>query len=316
MIPMMIPLTVWDTISTFMNQSITQKLSGFTNVAIILAATMCAFSVLKVAYDYIQGTTQTNYWQVLRPLIVLLLVCQFNSIVLRPFTGIVNVFTREVAAGAGQVDASYWKQMQQNNISMIAAGKKTINDDYDRELSELKQDKTVLGKFFYKVKVWLKKVLKHFLNCSTMTLGTVIGGILMLIAKILLFVQQMLSALYLTIMAIIGPFVFALAILPGFEGGIKSWISRYIQLALWVPVGYLIMSLNLSLGTTFASAAAASGATLAQEWLMIANEIVVIVSIAAVPKICQWFIESTGANDAHAALSQPARTASRKLFKM
>lgn len=310
------PLTIWDTISTFMNQSINSKLSGFGNVAVILAATMCAFSVLKVAYDYIQGNTQSNYWQVLRPLVVLLLVCQFNTIVLRPFTGLVNVFTREVAAGAGRVDASYWDKMGQNNLTMIAAGKRTINDDYEKEMKELQEDKSFFGKLFFKIRVWLKKVLRHFLNCSTMTLGTVIGGILMLIAKVLLFVQQMLSALYLTIMALIGPFVFALSILPGFEGGIKSWVSRYIQVALWVPVGYLIMSLNLSLGTTFANAAAAAGATLAQEWLMIANEIVVIVSIAAVPKICQWFIESTGANDAHAALSQPARTASRKLLKM
>ena len=115
-----------------------------------------------------------------------------------------------------------------------------------------------------------------------MTIGAIIGGLLMIIAKILLFVQQMLSALYLTILSVIGPFIFALAILPGFEGGIKSWISRYIQIALWIPVGYLIMALNMSLGTSFSQSAVAAGATMADEWLMIANEIVVIVSIASV----------------------------------
>lgn len=310
------PLTVWDTISTFMNTAISSKLAVFGNAAVILAATMCAFSVLKVAYDYIQGTTASNYWSVLRPIVVLLLVCQFNTLVLKPFTGMVNIFTREVAAGAGTVDKTYWKQMQDNNTTMIAAGKRTINDDYQKDLKELDEDKSAIGKILYKVKVWLKKVLRHFLNCSTLTVGTVLSGALLIIAKVLLFVQQMLSALYLAIMAVIGPFVFALSIMPGFEGGIKSWIARYIQVSLWVPVGYLIMGLNLSLGTCFANAAAATGADLAQEWLMIANEITVIVSIAAVPKICQWFIESTGSNDAHGALSQPARTASRKLFKM
>lgn len=309
------PLTIWDTMSSFMNKTVNSKMPTFANVAVILAATLCAFSVLKLAYDYIQGNTQTSYWSVLRPLVVLILVCQFNTIVLRPFTGLVNVFTREVAAGAGKVDMNYWKQMQKNNLDLVASKKKGINNEYDKELRELSEDKSVVGKFFYKIKLWFKKVLMHILNCSTMTIGAIIGGLLMIIAKILLFVQQMLSALYLTILSVIGPFIFALAILPGFEGGIKSWISRYIQIALWIPVGYLIMALNMSLGTSFSQSAVAVGATMADEWLMIANEIVVIVSIASVPKICQWFIESTGANDAHSALSQPTRTAARKLLK-
>lgn len=312
---MIMPLSIWDTLAAFMNTTVNAKMPSFTNLAIILAATLCAFTVLKLAYDYIQGNTQTSYWSVLRPLVILILVCQFNTIILRPFTGIVNVFTREVAAQAGNVDMEYWKNMQKNNLDIVASKKRGINNEYDKELREIGEDKSVVGKFFYKIKLWLKKVLMHTLNCSTMTIGAIIGGLLMLIAKILLFVQQMLSALYLTILSIIGPFIFALAILPGFEGGIKSWISRYIQIALWIPVGYVIMALNLALGTSFSKSAVAAGATMADEWLMIANEIVTIVSIASVPKICQWFIESTGANDAHSALSQPTRTAARKLLK-
>ena len=311
-----LPLTVWDTLSSFMDKTIAEKLPVFGNVAIVMAAMMCAFAVVKVAYDYIQGTTAGSYWTVLRPLVVLLLVCQFNTIVLKPFTGMVGIFTREVAAGAGTVDKNYWKQLQEHNTTMAAAGRKTVNDDYEKDLQNLEQDRSAAGRFFCKCWIWMKKVLRHFLNCGTLTVGTVIGGALFLVAKVLLFVQQMLSALYLAIMAVIGPFVFALSIIPGFEGGIKNWVARYIQVSLWVPVGYLIMTLNLSLGSCFASAASSSGAGLAQEWLMIANQITVIVSIAAVPKIRQWFIESTGSNDAHGAISQPARAASRKLLKM
>jgi hypothetical protein len=51
------------------------------------------------------------------------------------------------------------------------------------------------------------------------------------------------------------------------------------------------------------------------EWFMIALQMVALVSVAAVPKIAAWVIESTGANDAHGSLSMPARTAARKLIK-
>lgn len=311
---MILPLTMWDSLRNFMETDYAVKMPAFGNLAVILAAMMCAFSVLKVAHDYIQGTTQSNAWEVLRPFVILIMVCSFNTVVLKPFSGMVNVFTREIAAGCGNVDASYWKAMEQNNAKMAGYEKIKINDDYKDALKELEQDTSFLGKFFRKIGIWIKKVLMHFLNATTLTIGTLIGGILFLVAKILLFVQQMLSSLYLTILGILGPVIFAMAILPGFEGGIKSWISRYIQIALWIPIGYLVMAINLKLGASICEASASS-ASLGAEWLLVANQIVTIVSIAAVPKICGWVIESTGANDAHSALSQPARTASRKLLK-
>ena len=298
---MILPLTMWDSLRNFMETDYAVKMPAFGNLAVILAAMMCAFSVLKVAHDYIQGTTQSNAWEVLRPFVILIMVCSFNTVVLKPFSGMVNVFTREIAAGCGNVDASYWKAMEQNNAKMAGYEKIKINDDYKDAMKELEQDTSFLGKFFRKIGIWIKKVLMHFLNATTLTIGTLIGGILFLVAKILL-------------LGILGPVIFAMAILPGFEGGIKSWISRYIQIALWIPIGYLVMAINLKLGASICEASASS-ASLGGEWLLVANQIVTIVSIAAVPKICGWVIESTGANDAHSALSQPARTASRKLLK-
>jgi hypothetical protein len=51
------------------------------------------------------------------------------------------------------------------------------------------------------------------------------------------------------------------------------------------------------------------------DWFMIALQIVALISVASVPKMAAWIIESTGANDAHSALSQPARQMARKFMK-
>lgn len=311
-----LPLTIWDSIRTFMDADYVSRMPQFGNIAIIIAAMMCAFSVVKVAADYIQGTTASNAWEVMRPIVILVIVCGFNTFLLKPFSGMVNIFTRDMASACGKVDADYWKAMENNSLKLSSLQKEKINNDYEAELQDLKDDSSVIGLFFRKVGIWFKKVMMHFLNISTMSIGTILGGALFIIAKILLFVQQMLSALYITILGLVGPVIFALSILPGFEGGIKSWIARYIQISLWIPIGYLVMAINLSISTSIVSSATIGGISLGVEWLMVANQIVTIVSIASVPKICAWIIESTGANDAHAALSQPARTASRKLFKM
>ena len=145
--------------------------------------------------------------------------------------------------------------------------------------------------------------------------GALVGGILFMIVKILLFVQQILCYTYLMVNSLLGPFVMALAILPGFETGLKNWIARYIQIAMWIPIGYFVMYINLQIGNAFCNLAAAGQTGLAMDWFMIALQIVALVSVASVPKMAAWVIESTGANDAHSALSQPARQMARKFMK-
>jgi hypothetical protein len=133
--------------------------------------------------------------------------------------------------------------------------------------------------------------------------------------KILLFIQQILCNTYLMMNSLLGPFIMALAILPGYETGLKNWIARYIQIAMWIPIGYFVMYINLQVGKAFCTLAAAGQTGLAMDWFMIALQIVALVSIASVPKMAAWVIESTGANDAHSALSQPARQMARKFMK-
>ena len=186
--------------------------------------------------------------------------------------------------------------------------------EYFEELAE-QADKSFITQFFMTIWLSFKKLLLDRFHLASLTVGSAIGGVLFLIVKILLFVQQLLSCTYQMINALLGPFVLALGILPSFENGIKNWIARYIQIAMWVPIGYFMMYINLQVGSSFCSMAATNGTSLSMEWFMIALQMVSLISIAAVPKIAAWVIESTGANDAHGSLSMPARTAARKLIK-
>ena len=136
-----------------------------------------------------------------------------------------------------------------------------------------------------------------------------------MIVKILLFVQQILCYTYLMVNSLLGPFVMALAILPGFETGLKNWIARYIQIAMWIPIGYFILYITLLVGKAFCTLAAAGEVGLAMDWFMIALQLVALISVASVPKMAAWVVESTGATDAHSALSQPARQMARKFMK-
>lgn len=306
-------ISTWTILETVKDTVLEGKIGAMTSIAAIIAAILAAMSVLKTSKDYVNGHG-TDLWSLIRPLVLLLLTCQFNTLVLKPLDSMINIFTRDIASNVNTSTSEYISQWGENMLDMGNIALETNKENFIEELAE-QADKSVVTQFFMTIWLALKKLLMDRFHIVSLTLGSAIGGILFLIVKILLFVQQLLCCTYQMINALIGPFVIALAILPSFENGIRNWIARYIQIAMWIPIGYFMMFINLKIGSSFCDMAAADGASLSLEWLMIALQIVSLVSIAAVPKIAAWVIESTGANDAHGSLSMPARTAARKLIK-
>lgn len=306
-------LSTWTTLETVKDAVLEGKIGAMTSIAAVIAAILAAMSVLKTSKDYVNGHG-TDLWSLLRPLVLLLLTCQFHVLVLRPLDSMINIFTRDIASNVSISSSEYISKWGENMFDMGEMAMQNNQKEYFEELAE-QADKSFITQFFMTIWLSFKKLLLDRFHLVSLTVGSAIGGVLFLIVKILLFVQQLLSCTYQMINALLGPFVLALGILPSFENGIKNWIARYIQIAMWVPIGYFMMYINLQVGSSFCSMAATNGTSLSMEWFMIALQMVSLISIAAVPKIAAWVIESTGANDAHGSLSMPARTAARKLIK-
>ena len=310
----MIPLSMWTTLETVRDTVLSGKIGALTSIAAILAAILAAASLLKLSKDYIQGQP-LDIWDLLRPIILLTLVCLFRPMVLDPLDSIVNVFTRDAADAVSVSTGEYVKQWAENIGKMDAYTIQNSMQDAAKEIAEIAEDHSGIGRFFCTAWIAIKKVIMHRFHLMSMGIGTLVGAILFLFVKILLFIQQILCNTYLMMNSLLGPFIMALAILPGYETGLKNWVARYIQIAMWIPIGYFVMYINLQVGKAFCTLAAAGQTGLAMDWFMIALQIVALVSIASVPKMAAWVIESTGANDAHSALSQPARQMARKFMK-
>ena len=307
-------LSIWTTLETVRDTVLSGKIEALSSIASLLAAILAAGTLLKMSKDYIQGQP-LDLWDLLRPIVLLTLVCLFRPLVLGPLDSLVNVFTRDAAEAVSVSTGEYVKQWGENVAKMDVYTVQNSMQDAAKEIAEIAEDKSGIGRFFATAWIAIKKVVMHRFHLMSMGIGTVVGAILFLLVKILLFVQQILCNTYLLMNSLLGPFIMALAILPGFETGLKNWVARYIQIAMWIPIGYFAMYINLQIGNAFCNLAAAGQTGLAMDWFMIALQIVALVSVASVPKMAAWVIESTGANDAHSALSQPARQMARKFMK-
>ena len=305
---------MWTTLETIRDTVLSGKIGALSSIAAILAAILAAASLLKLSKDYIQGQP-LDLWDITRPIVLLTFVCLFNDLVLNPLDSMVNVFTRDIADAVSVSTKEYVRQWGDNLRSMHDYTLMHTVNDAAKELEEAAQNSSWFGRFFSSIWIALKKMVMFRFNLMSLGFGALIGGILFMVVKILLFVQQILCYTYLMVNSLLGPFVMAIAILPGFETGLKNWIARYIQIAMWIPIGYFVLYINLQVGKAFCTMAAAGEVGLAMDWFMIALQVVALMSVASVPKMAAWIIESTGANDAHSALSQPARQAARKFMK-
>ena len=311
----MVVLSTWSTLESVRELILTQKVSAVIDVAGLIACIAACAAVIKVVLHYIEGHN-LNAWEIGKPLILMMMVCNFNTMVLRPVDAIVNIISRETIKIMNVDTGDYIVRWTDSMNKMTVLNIVNNEMNYQKELEAIAENDSVIGKFFAKLWYGIKKFILHFFSVKSMTLAGLIAAILFTLVKVLLFAQQILCCLYLTLNGIFGPFVMAISIIPGYEGGMKGWIARYLQVALWVPIGYIILGLSLMFVEGFCTLAMKGQMGLGVEWTMIVLQAVTLAAVASVPKIAGWWIESTGANDAHGAVTNPMRMMARRFIKM
>ena len=310
----MVVLSTWSTLESVRELILTQKVSAVIDVAGIIACIAAGVAVLNVVLHYIEGHN-LNAWEIGKPLILMMMVCNFNTMVLRPVDAIVNIISRETIKIMNVDTGDYIVRWTDSMNKMTVLNIVNNEMNYQKELEAIAENDSVIGKFFAKLWYGIKKFILHFFSVKSMTLAGLIAAILFTLVKVLLFAQQILCCLYLTLNGIFGPFVMAISIIPGYEGGMKGWIARYLQVALWVPIGYIILGLSLMFVEGFCTLAMKGQMGLGVEWTMIVLQAVTLAAVASVPKIAGWWIESTGANDAHGSVTNPMRMMARRFIK-
>ena len=292
-----------------------EKISEVIEIAGIIACITASIAVIKVGLKYIEGHN-LNAWEIGKPIIMMIMVCNFNTMVLGPVNAVVNIISRETTK-VMDVDASTyvtrWSQtMDELTVWSVISHEQT----YQKELEEIARKDSIVGKFMAKLWYGFKKFMLQFFSVKSMSLAGVIAAILFTLVKVLMFAQQILCCLYMTINSLFGPYILAISILPGYEGGIRGWIARHLQIAMWVPLGYIIVGLSLFFVEGFCTVARQGEMGLGMEWTMIVLQAATLGAVAAVPKIAGWLIESTGANDAHSSMTNPMKTMARRFIKM
>ena len=100
--------------------------------------------------------------------------------------------------------------------------------------------------------------------------------------------------MYLMILSLIGPFVFALGVFPPWREGILSWVKRYIQISFWAPMCGVIdficvRAKEVVLGIMDNPATLADGILPAYHLMLL--DLVAVILLFSVPSLCTWIVQ-------------------------
>ena len=261
------------------------KLDALTGVAVSLAAACCAISLIGIGSKYLKGM-QFDWWQFVRPILIFLLVCNFSTFVLGPVRGIAGVYNVRMAEAVGASTEEFKALFREQATQMC---RQEFWQDEDAETFETKEDDGSVVRFLKKVG---NKMTKSFFKINEkMNLGSavILSGVMFFFLNMSLSVMVIIANIYLIIMALIGPFTFALSILTTYSSGIKLWVERYIQYTFWQPLLYTFMYIGTQIMILGNQNASWGGF-----WAWCFMCIAIFTVIRQVPGIASFIIESAG----------------------
>lgn len=311
---MMTLLSIWTTLDNIKYSIINEHMDGMSHVAISVAAILAGMSILKNYNGFVKGDG-LDFMLILKPIMILILVANFNTLVMQPLDAVTNIFIRGITDNCSVTNEQYLMTWKENMETMAMTDITKNFEAYHESIAEFESDSRIV-RFFKTIWEGLKRAVMSMMNIASLKTGALIGGILYMLAKILLFMQQVICYFYQIFIGLVGPLIFSTSVWPGYEAGMKRWFARYIQISCWIPAGFMVMLIGLEITSAFADASLAGETGLSATWFMILLHVVSLVMISAVPKLATYFIESRGGNDAHGSVTQPARNIARKLIKI
>lgn len=301
-----------------------------------LACMFASFAILSFFNRYhFAPTHRFSMKSLLRILVVLMCVCNFNDLVLLPLDGITHNVSRgftayvdghessldsrlarvfgdiEDAVRHGTLLGGYEDEISEMN-TLASAGESGASyetgpvAEAEASVSAERQDRQPLWE-----RCWeqLKATASAVMGSPVTVTTSVLAWVISVLIKVVRFILICVSGVYAILLGLLGPMVFAISLIPTFESGIGSWFARYIQISFWTPmasfIDFICFRMKDSMLRTFENSSMIGQLTF-PTFHLIMLELVSLCLLLAVPKVCSWLIQSSGASEVNNSMADGA----------
>ena len=314
--------------------------AAFYSLACAVACIMAAFALIGW-YNHMMNDPwgMFDLKSLLRIILPIALVCNFYNLVLMPLDGLTTIVTKGISASVSQDSEGLQGQINEAYMAVENAIKGNTMRGQFEEMVESGSSQTSLDNGatgnsnsvfesnvetaidegekpgFWK-KVWgaIKGGVQDAMGFPYKAISTVLSWVMSCIVDLVRFLLTILSGVYLIILGLLGPFIFAFAPISNFRAGIANWIARYIQISFWIPVCAIIDYVNIHMKSEMLAVFAQNNLVEKMVFptvFLLFFDVATLAMLLAVPTISSWVIESDGAGHVGSGMVNTAKKAAR-----
>ena len=217
--------------------------SNMAGIAKGIAGLGALFYVSAKVWQSLARAEPIDVYPMLRPFAIGLCIMFFPTIVLGTINGVMSPIVRgthqmlesqtmDMNKYREQKDKLEYEAMMRNPETAYLVS----NEEFDKQLEEMgwsPSDMMVMtGMYIERGMYNMKKSIRDFFR-----------EILELLFAAAALVIDTIRTFFLIVLAILGPIAFAISVWDGFQSTLTGWITRYINVYLWLPVSDLFSSM-------------------------------------------------------------------------
>lgn len=141
---------------------------------------------------------------------------------------------------------------------------------------------------------FFQKMVTGSANIANDLIGTAITALFSAIAELAIIILNIIRGFFLIVLSIFGVFVIALSAFPTLEGSFTQWLTKYINVYLWLAIGFILQSVLvkvqlLSSVKLLNDPTNASNAT--SQWNLLIS-VCTIIGFLAIPTLSGWMVNA------------------------
>ncbi len=205
------------------------ELSGVSNICFLLCGLFSFAYFANILMKTWAKGEAFDFSALLRPFIIGVITINFSCVygLVDSIFSPINIYTEEIATSNQESLTSTCEELETLKINYQDAVKK-MNDENGGIMRNVKVLSSI-SDFFSNL----------YSNCIDLLLWGLeyIAGILFGAVKLVI---RAVSLAFRIVLIVFGPFSFALSVLPIFKGNWKQWLSKYINVCLFIPIANLM----------------------------------------------------------------------------
>lgn len=280
-----------------------------------------SISVLKISGEMMRGK-ELHLGEILKPIILAIFILNFNLMVAKPLDAIFGNITEAIKT----IDTKAQNDYEGERVKIRERLRKEEDDTKDEiegiSFSSNERNSSFLdymsifsptiGRFY---DIFTSQDPTEYRMKSIKRMGNIMTDIFGWIVDLSANIISGASMIFLMILAIVGPLVFSLALVPFFSEGISQWIARYIQISMWPAIVHIIKYVYFKLMGVVATGYVADADTHPFIVFFMVSGIA-LYCLFKTPTIAGWIVQSAGTGGVHKAGGAVATMIARTFIKV